>query len=145
MSTRSAWMSIRARRAHALASKANASTPAQITKTVLLVFLWLGFSPVYVRLIATYDRYLQAQTTVVGLAIFGGIAVHLWPTRTPPWRTIAWTMFLMMWAGMILLSLDTDRIALTGATITGFAVVLLRVNQNWTKLRELISTWRALR
>lgn len=101
--------------------------------------------PVYVGLIATYDVYPPAQMMGVGLAISSGVAVHLWPTRTAPWRTIAWTWFLTALIGSTCLSLGMSRYALILTTIFGFTFVALRVNQNARKLWGMVKLWRALR
>lgn len=145
MSARVAWLAVRARHAQTVASRVNASAPAQMLKTALVAMFWVGLSPIYVQLIATYRGYFEAQVTVLGLAVGGGIAVHLWPTKTPPWRTLMWSLALSMITGMIALTLGADNTALTVSTIVGFAVIALRTNENWSRLRELVRTWRVLR
>ena len=81
----------------------------------------------------------------VGLAIFSMLAPHLWPTRTPPWRTVAWAFLLSLTVGANLLLLNAGRYALMAATLVGFGVVILRINQNGRELWKMFKTWRAVR
>ena len=117
----------------------------QWLRTFLLVFLWLGSVPLYVSLIAPYVAYRSATIMTVGLAIFSGLATHLWPTRTPPWRTVAWAWVASMVAGMTVLPLGWGRYSITVATIVGFAIVIGRANQNMRRLINLFKTWRVMR
>lgn len=117
----------------------------QWLRTALVTLLWLGSVPVYVQLISPYVTMRSAVSMAVGLAMFAGIAPHLWPTRTPPWRTVLWALFLSAVTGMTMLTLGAGRLSLTGATLVGFAIVLLRINQNGRKLWGLVQTWRHVR
>lgn len=117
----------------------------QWLRTVLVVVLWLGLSPFYVGLVATYDVYNSAQSMLVGLAIFSGLAPHLWPSRTSPWRTVAWTGVITSTLGMALLSLGLGRYSLMIVTIVGFLIVVLRANQNARRLWGLFQTYRVSR
>ena len=117
----------------------------QWLRTFLMVFLWVGSTPFYVALIAPYVAYLSATVMTVGLAIFSGLAPHLWPSRTPPWRTVFWAWFLSATMGMTVLTMEWGRYALTVATLVGFTVVVARSNQNARRLIELFKTWRAMR
>lgn len=117
----------------------------QWLRTLAVVILWLGVTPVYVGLIAPYGVYSSAQTMCVGLVIASAISLHLWPPRTAPWRTLVWAALLSAMTGATLLPLGSGRFALMAATLVGFAVVALRVNQNGRRLMELFRTWRALR
>jgi hypothetical protein len=113
--------------------------------TLLVVLLWLGLMVVYVTLVAPYNAYGSALFMGVGLAVFSGIAVHLWSPRTAPWRTVAWAALVSAFAGAELLISGAGRLALTGAMLIGFAVVLLRINSNGRRLVGLFRNWRALR
>lgn len=117
----------------------------QWIRTVLAVLVWLSTVPVYTQLISPYVSLLSAQNMAVGLAMFSGIATHVWPTRTAPWRTVMWAWALSVATGMILLMSGAGPLALTGATIAGFGFVTLRVNENGRKLADLFLTWRSLR
>lgn len=117
----------------------------QWLRTALVTLLWLGSVPVYIQLISPYVTMRSAVTMAVGLAMFAGIGPHIWPTRTPPWRTTMWALFLSAITGMALLTLGAGRLALTGATFVGFGIVLLRINQNGRKLWDLFQTWRHIR
>lgn len=143
------WMSAQGQLRYFRATTFLRKLPARIfpqwVRTILVVFLWLAMTPLYVGAIATYAMYENAQLMTVGLAVFSGIAVHLWPTRTSPWRTIAWAMLLSLLTGMTGLIAGTGQFAVTGATIVGFLVVFLRVNQNGRKLWGLFQSWRVLR
>lgn len=113
----------------------------QWLRTLLVVMLWLASIPVYMQLIAPYVSYLSARTMGIGLAIFTGLAVHLWPPRTSPWRTVAWTASVTTLVGPLFLTLGLGRLGLALTTVIGFVIVLLRLNQNGRKLVGLVRTW----
>lgn len=117
----------------------------QWLRTSLAVFLWLGFVPFYVSAIAPYVAYMSATAMSVGLAFFSGLAPHLWPSRTSPWRTVAWAWTLSVLLGMTVLTMGGGRYALTAATVAGFTLVAARANQNARRLIDLIRTWRVMR
>lgn len=117
----------------------------QWLRTTLLVILWLSVSPVYVGLIASYDVYGSATSMTVGLAIFSGMAPHLWRSRTSPWRTVAWTALMTSVLGMGLLTMGADRYSLMIVTMIGFLFIILRANENGRKLWRMVQTWRFLR
>lgn len=134
----------RLRRTRAWVSSVNRALPVQLLKTALLCLAWIGIAPMYVHFLSTYSGYLSAQLMVESVAIFGGIAVHLWPTRTPPWRTIAWAMIVMMVTGILSLSLGAGELSLTLVTLAGYAVILGRINSNFQRVWGLIRTWRSV-
>lgn len=117
----------------------------QWLRTFLVVFLWLGSVPIYVSVIAPYVAYMSATIMAVGLAIFSGLATHLWPTRTAPWRTVAWAWLASVLTGMTALTMEWGRYSVTIATIVGFAIVIGRTNQNARRLIDLFKTWRVMR
>lgn len=117
----------------------------QWLRTALMVLVWLGSVPLYVSSVAPYVAYQSATVMTVSLAMFSGIAVHVWPTRTSPWRTVAWAWVGSLAVGLLCLSLYWGRYALTLACITGFLIVIARCNQNARKLAGLIKTWREMR
>ncbi|GAB3856409.1 hypothetical protein ACFPIJ_58700 [Dactylosporangium cerinum] len=117
----------------------------QPVRTFLVVFVWLGSMLTYIGLVAPYVAYGSALLMGVGLAVFSGIASHLWPTRTAPWRTVAWAAVGSAFAGAQLLLLDAGRLALTGAMLVGVAIVLLRIGSNGRRLIGLLRTWWSLR
>ena len=110
----------------------------QPVRTFLAVFLWLGSMLTYIGLVAPFAAYDSALLMGVGLALFSGIAVHLWPTRTAPWRTVMWAALVSAYTGAQLLLMDAGRFALTGAMLAGFAVVLLRIGGNGRRLVALV-------
>lgn len=117
----------------------------QWLRTTVAVILWVGMINLYTGVISTYNVASSARTMGIGLAIFTGIACHLWPTRTPPWRTVAITGIMTAFLGANALSLGFDRFALALVTVVGFGFVLLRLNQNARKIWSLFQTWRLLR
>jgi hypothetical protein len=125
----------------AAAQKAPRVLFPQWLRTVLVVLLWLSSIPVYMQLVSPYVTYLSARTMGIGLAIFAGLAVHLWPTRTSPWRTVAWAATVTTLVGPVFLTLGWGRLGLALTTAIGFVIVILRVNQNGRKLVGLIRTW----
>ena len=94
---------------------------------------------------APYASYVYAQGALFGMAVSSAVLIHLWPTRTPQWRTLFWAFLITSATGAMLLPLGAGRMALTGATLAGFGFVLLRMNQNGRKLMELVNDWRVLR
>lgn len=125
------------------------SIPAKVfpqwLRTLLAVILWLGSVPLYVSAIAPFVAYMSATIMAVGLAVFSGLAPHLWPTRTPPWRTVAWAWLTSILVGMTVLTMEWGRYSVTIATIIGFAVVIGRANQNARRLVNVFKTWRVMR
>lgn len=117
----------------------------QWLRTLLLTLVWLGTIPVYIQLISTYSIMPSARTMAVGLAMFAGLAPHVWPTRTAPWRTVLWAWGLSVLTGMIAMLLGAGPLGLTAATLVGFAVVILRINENGRKMWNLFQTWRQIR
>ena len=117
----------------------------QWLRTLLIVALWLGTTPFYVAAISPYITYISATMMTTGLALFAGLAPHLWPSRTPPWRTVAWAWLVSMLAGFTILTMDGGRYALTATTVVGFVIVVSRANQNARRLVDLFRTWRAMR
>ena len=134
-----------ARRVIAFSQKAPSVLFPQWARTATCVILWLGMTPIYIGLIAPYSAYSSAIMMTLGLALFAGLAPHLWPSKTPPWRTVWWAWAASWVVGLTLLTTGLYAFALMGATIVGFSVVLLRANRNWSHLRGLIRSWRALR
>lgn len=143
-SYRAAMLAAQARLGVTRVRRAGASTPAQIAKTVVACVFFLTLTPMLVRLIALYRDYPAAQMGLVGLIVGGGIAVHLWPTVSPPWRTLAWAMFTMIPVGSISLMLGLGSYALTLATFVGYFIVVMRVNANGRRIAGLVRTWRSL-
>lgn len=133
------------RRTHAVAHGLPGRLFPQWLRTLLVTLVWFAFMPVYIQLISPYATMLSARSMGVGLALFAGLAPHLWPTKTSPWRTPAWALVLSIFVGMTLLILGAGRWALLAATIVGFGIVLLRINQNGRKVWNLFRTWRYLR
>jgi hypothetical protein len=117
----------------------------QWLRTGLVVLLWLAFVPLYLQLIAPIVSYSSAQAMAVGLAIFAGLACHLWPTRTAPWRTVAWTASVTTFVGPMLLVSGWGQLGLAVTTVIGFLIVVLRANQNGRKLFGLVKTWWRVR
>lgn len=117
----------------------------QWLRTALAVCIWLGSVPFYVSLISPYVAYMSATAMSVGLAVFAGLAPHLWPSRTAPWRTVAWAWLISMLMGMTALTSEWGRYSLTIATVVGFTIVVARANQNARRLIDLVRTWRVMR
>lgn len=117
----------------------------QWARTVLAVVIWLGTVPMYVSAVSPYVSYLSATVMTVGMGMFAGIAPHVWPSRTPPWRTVGWAWLVSMISGMTVLTMGWGRYAVTVATLVGFAIIIGRANQNARRLVRLFRTWRAMR
>lgn len=107
--------------------------------------LWLCTLPVYVAFVSPYISYGYATIVMAGTALTAGALLHLWPSKTAPWRTLLWAYLLMAFAGSTLLQLGAGTLALTASAILGVVFVGVRVNQNGRKLVGMIQDWRALR
>lgn len=116
-----------------------------VVKTVLVLLLWTAFTPYLMIAVSPYVAYGYAQTTLFGLVLSSAILLHVWPTRTPQWRTLFWLFWLVAGVGSILLQLGAGTSALTSAVLVGFLFVLLRINQNGRKLLQQVRDWRAMR
>lgn len=114
-------------------------------KTVLAVLVWTVLGGVQVVVVAPYVSYPYAQGALFGMAVSSAVLLHLWPPRTPQWRTLFWAFWITGLVGSTLLLMGAGRMALTGATVAGYGVVLLRMNENGRKLVSLFKDWRALR
>lgn len=117
----------------------------QPVRTIVVVMAWLAVMIPYVRAVSLYVSYDSALLMGVGLAVFSGIAVHLWPPRTAPWRTVAWAAIASAVAGAHLLLAGAGRFALTGSMLIGLVVVLLRIDSNGRRVIGMYRTWRSLR
>lgn len=117
----------------------------QPAKTVAAVMLWLFLQPVYISLTAPYVSYWFAAVMAPILAVASGLAPTIWPSHTPPWRTVAWTFFLTSAVGVLALQSNLGTVSLTLTTIAGFGFVSLRANRNARKLWTLARDWRSLR
>lgn len=114
-------------------------------KTVLAVLVWIALGGIHVVAVAPYVSYVYAQGALFGMVASSAILLHLWPPRTPQWRTLFWLFWITGMVGSTLLMLGAGRMALTVATLVGFGFVLLRLNQNGRKLVGLVQDWRTLR
>jgi len=114
-------------------------------KTAAATFVWIVIGPIQVAMISPYVSYTYAQAMLSSLAVSSAILLHLWPSRTPQWRTLFWAHWVTGFAGGALLLMEAGTMALTVATIVGFGFVALRVNQNGRKLVRLVQDWRTLR
>lgn len=114
-------------------------------KTVLATLLWAMLIPVQITVIAPYISYPYVQGVVISIAVMSAILLHLWPTRTPQWRTLFWAFWITGAVGSITLYLGGGSSAVTVAALAASAFVFLRMNQNGRKLVGLIRDWRILR
>lgn len=114
-------------------------------KTLLALFVWAAVSPAQVVAVAPYIGYAYAQSVLVSFALMSAILLHLWPTKTPQWRTLFWAFWITGGIGTVLLFSGMGPMALTIATLAAFVFVLLRMNQNGRKLVGMIQDWRMLR
>ena len=101
--------------------------------------------PVWVQLVATFDRYGTAYTTGFSLFVCAAIATLMWPSLTPPWRTLVWSWLASADTGSLLLLAGAGHWALTGATIAGAYVAAGRANHNGRRALSLVQDWRTLR
>lgn len=117
----------------------------QPAKTIIAATVWLGISPLYISTIAPYVSYWYASLLLPGLVVASAVLLHLWPSRTPPWRSLVWCFFLMGAVGSLLLQMGAGTMALTAAALAGTTFMGLRINQNGRKLWHMVQDWRAFR
>lgn len=115
------------------------------TKTVFAVGLWSMFSFAHVAVTAPYVSYPYAQSVTVSFVLMAAVLLHLWPTRTPQWRTLFWAYWIFGGVGGLLLYLSSGPMSLTVAWLVTFLFVLIRMNQNGRVLVGLIREWKELR
>lgn len=116
-----------------------------ILKTVATLTVWAWLTPFLMVAVTPYVNYWYAETTLFGMAICSAILVHVWPTRTPQWRTLFWMFWIIAGVGSTLLYLGAGTMSLTASVLAGFIFVLLRINENGRKLWTMIQDWRQLR
>ena len=81
----------------------------------------------------------------VGLAFFAAISAHLWPTRTPQWRTVFWAFIISILVGAFGLLGGLGRFALDLSLLLTILFVILRLNQNARRLLHLVKAYRVTR
>lgn len=106
----------------------------QWLKTLLVTLVWLGLMSPWVSVTTLYTRTGNGAMVGIGMAVSTAIACHVWPTRTPPWRTVAFTAFFSAWLGSTLLLAGFLGYGLTVTHIVCALFVLARVNQNGRKV-----------
>jgi hypothetical protein len=105
----------------------------QWLKTAVVTLLWLALMLPWVSVTSLYSRFGSGLMVGVGLALFAAIAAHVWPTRTPPWRTVAITAVFTTWLGSTLLIAGLAGYALNITGLVGCLIVLVRINENGRK------------
>lgn len=126
-------------------STATARKGLNFAKTFLAAFLWLSATPLQVAAIAPYISYLYAQSVIACIVVMFVILLHLWPTRTPQWRTLFWAFWITGAVGGVCLYLGAGTVSVTLAALASSLFVLIRVNQNGRRIVGMIQDWRMLR
>lgn len=129
---------MRARSSGRKVSRVTKAIFPQWVKTVLVTFLWLGLMTPWVSVTTLYVRSGNGLLVGFGLAFLAAIGSHLWPTRTPPWRTVAFTALLSTWLGSTLLLAGFMGYGLTITGIVSLLFLLARFNQNGRKVFRAI-------
>jgi hypothetical protein len=106
----------------------------QWLKTLIVTFVWLGVMVPWVSVTTIYAQFGSGVMAGVGMALFAGIAGHVWPTRTPPWRTVAIVALFTAWLGSTLLLAGLGAYALTITGLAGSLLILMRINENGRKV-----------
>lgn len=68
----------------------------QWLRTVLVMFVEMAMAMNWLAATSTASQMGGAISIALLHPVAVGIAVHVWPTRTPPWRTLVWT-WLLSW------------------------------------------------
>lgn len=116
-----------------------------LAKTLLTAFIWLAITPLQVATIAPYVSYPHAQTVIASIVLMSVILLHLWPTRTPQWRSLFWAFWITGITGGTSLYFGAGPSSVTIAGLAASIFVLIRVNQNGRRLVRLVRDWRLLR
>lgn len=106
----------------------------QWLKTALITLLWLGLMSQWVSVTSLYVRSGNGLLVGYGLALLAAIGGHLWPTRTPPWRTVALVALLSTWLGSTLLVAGLMGYGLTITGVVSLLFLLARFNENGRKV-----------
>lgn len=114
-------------------------------KTLVTAFLWLSAVPLQVATIAPYVSYMYAQVVLACIIVMSVILLHLWPTRTPQWRTLFWAFWITGAVGSAFLYLGAGTTSVTASALAATLFVLLRMNQNGRRIVRMIQDWRMLR
>ena len=106
----------------------------QWLRTLIATFVWLGLMVPWVSVTTIYTQFGSGVMAGVGMALFAGIAGHVWPTRTPPWRTVVIVALFTAWLGSTLLLAGLGAYGLTITGLAGCLVILMRINENGRKV-----------
>jgi hypothetical protein len=87
----------------------------------------------WVSVTTVYAQFGSGVMAGVGMALFAGIGAHVWPTRTPPWRTVVIVALFTAWLGSTLLLAGLGAYALTFTGLAGTLLILMRINENGRK------------
>lgn len=111
-------------------------------KTTLMAVIWFIFLPISALIVAPFHLFSASLVYSFSLLSFTLLAIHLWPPKTPKWRTMFWAFVASTLVGLLLQNLMLPQWTLFCASLTGYAVVILRVNQNGRKLWKRWLIWR---
>jgi len=125
---------MRARAARRKAARVTKALFPQWLKTALVTFLWLGLMVPWASVTSLYVRSGNGLMVGYGLALLAAIGGHLWPTRTPPWRTVLFAALLSTWLGSTLLLAGFMGYGLTITGVVSLLFLLARFNQNGRKV-----------
>ena len=117
----------------------------QPVRTVLALLLWLSLGLIWTVAVSGLNGDLGAGLVYIGLGFFAALGAHAWPTRTPPWRTLAWTFAITIGLGSNLSLLGMGRLAVTISMLAGALFILLRLNENGRKIVGLVKASREAR
>lgn len=114
----------------------------QWLRTFIITLFWLAFSGLWAAAVAPAEAGTSALAAAVGLGLFAAIGSHVWPTRTSPWRTVAWVGVVTLAIGANFQYMQLGRVGFTATVLVGVLIAILRVNQNG---RKLVRLFRAIR
>jgi len=117
----------------------------QPVRTTLAMLLWLSTGLLWTAAVSGLAGDLGAGLVYIGLGFFAAVGAHVWPTRTPPWRTLFWTWCITIGLGSNLALLGLSRLSLTLSMIVGLGFILLRLNENGRRIGRLVKTSRQVR
>ena len=106
----------------------------QWLRTMLVVVIEMSASMTWLAAVSNYKQLAGALPIAVLHPVAVAIATHVWPTRTPPWRTLVWT-WLASWltASILFVTWHVDW-ALYAAIGVVILITVARCNANARRL-----------
>lgn len=114
----------------------------QWLRTTLVVFCAMAGALSWLAATSTPEQSVYSFPIAVLYPPAVGAAAHLWPTRTPPWRTVVWT-WIASWAVAAAIYLAWDSAwSLYAAVAVVVFITVTRCNANGRRMWNRFVAWR---